>query len=372
MSFSLSLPISIKRRRINSLGKTMKANTLTNFLARLLSFCMTIMIATSLTFFNCGSAYAQAKTKATAEDNEEKTMKKKVGDMAKETAKSVAKQAAKQIAIGVAKSVARQAAEASGSFGIGAALGAAKKAIVVVEQAATAASALKAAGVIKKGASALPLITAIIFGLVGITSIIKCKKSDIPIVSLGGGVATNVPAPSFYLWTVSSIAFMVSEVVTFIKFKRMAKELTNQALNDEQKEQKEALMQQREILQESLKTAEMKLTWTRIVNAGYIGASVAALAELIIQIATERDVMFVMKCDKEEDKDKEGAGDGEKAAPEKTSFGSKLNQNVDMGKIGADAGKGVANGASGFIVDETTEHTANAIAGKTGLESDKE
>lgn len=315
----------------------------------LTSRLLTVLIAFTFTFNDCGKAYAQdsAPTETSSDegdDKEQENFMDQVGDVAKDAAKEAAIDAAKSIAVGVAASVARQAAEAASSFGAGAAIGAAKKAAVAAKQAASYAQAVKGAAELKGYAkkSTQTLIVAIVFGLVGITAIVGCKKEDAP---------GNIPAPSFYIWTVGSIAFMISEIVHFIKFKTISKKIGKMELDIKNKQQLQALEQQRQLLSEALKTARGKKTWTQILQAAYIAAGVAALAELAIEVLTERqEIKFDMKCGK--DKDGEEGADGEQSTEQNTEVADTdaepKNFNLgDAAKDGFNNAIGMDTGAAG-------------------------
>lgn len=334
---------------------------------------LTVLIAFTFTFHDCGKAYAQdsAPTETSSDegdDKEQENFMDQVGDVAKDAAKEAAVDAAKSIAVGVAASVARQAAEAASSFGAGAAIGAAKKAAVAAKQAASYAQAVKGAAELKGFAkkSTQTLIVAIVFGLVGITAIVGCKKSDAP---------GNIPAPSFYIWTVGSIAFMISEIVHFIKFKTISKKIGKMELDLKNKQQLQALEQQRQLLSEALKTARGKKTWTQILQAAYIAAGVAALAELAIEILTEKtEISFDMKCGK--DKEGEEGADGEQsteqntevadtdAEPKKFNFGDAakdgFNNAIGM-DTGSAGGAGDAGGESDIIGDMAAQYTTQGV-----------
>lgn len=299
------------------------------------------------------------------EDNKDQNEAESLGKELGKQATKAAVDAAVGMATGIAISVAKQAAMAGVTFGIGAGADAAAKAATAAEIAATTVKVAQTAKTVKNMAQTMPLIASIILGLTGVVAMVKCKKADVATAQkISPGLYTgNYVSPSFYLWSVSSVVFMVTEIVNFIKFKKLGKEISKAALENgkDQQENVEALKRQLEIVTKSRELAEKKLTWLNIAKAGYIAAEVSALAEITARIATTdtsgSQMRFVMKCNKERDEEEKAevnacpAGDGKKINMKKAVGAGWGNAKSSL----QSSGKGMVNNTVGGRIDKKTQ-----------------
>lgn len=298
------------------------------------------------------------------EDNKDQKEAESLGKELGKQATKAAVDAAVGMATGIAISVAKQSAMAAASWGIGAAADAAAKAATAAEIAATTVKVAQTAKTVKNMAQTMPLIASIILGLTGVVAMVKCKKAKTgDIVDNKPVLATsNVVSPSFYLWSVSSIVFMVTEIVNFIKFKKLGKEIARASLENgkSQQENVEALKRQLEIVTKSRELAEKKLTWLNIAKAGYIAAEVAALAEITARVVTtdasNGQMRFIMKCTKKNEKEEPEvnacpAGDGKKVDMKKAVNSGWGNAKSSL----KNSGMGMVNNTVGGRIDKKTQ-----------------
>jgi len=254
-------------------------------------------------------------------------------------------------------------------------LDAAAKAKAAIQVGIETATAAKNAKAISDSAKTMPLIVSIIMGLTGIIAIVKCKKaSEATATKINvQPVATNIPAPSFYLWALSSVAYMVSEIVHFIKFKQLGRKVASMSLGSDSKEQSQALKQQLELLNNTRDLAKKKLTWQQIVMAGYIASEVAAIAELAIWIATataENNTRFIMQCNKDEQKKEEDKDNKKTEEKEQSSCGPGGLRGIasDGLKAGGNSLKSGVTSSVGGAIDKKSDDFADKTVNKKKYE----
>jgi hypothetical protein len=344
---------------------------MSKFIKMLITHLTSLCIMLSLTLAPISDALAN-QDKADQQDQE---TSKGLNDKLQETGKKIIKDAAVSTAKAIAVSAASTAAKSAGSFGIGGALDGLAKAKAAVQVGIETATAAKNAKAISDSAKTMPLIVSIIMGLTGIVAMVKCKKaSEATATKINvQPVATNIPAPSFYLWALSSVAYMVSEIVHFIKFKQLGRKVASMSLGSDSKEQSQALKQQLELLKNTKDLAKKKLTWQQIVMAGYIASEVAAIAELAIWIATataENNTRFIMQCNKDEQKKEEDKNNKETQDKENKSCGPGGLRGIasDGLKAGGNSLKGGVNSSVGGAIDSKSDEFADKTVNKKKYE----
>ena len=330
----------------------------------LLKHITTFSIALSLSLTPVANALANQDQA----DQQDQETSKGLNDKLKETGTKIIKDAAISTAKAIAASAASTAAKSAGSFGIGGALDGAAKAAAAVQVGIETATAAKNAKAIADSAKTMPLIVSIIMGLTGIVAVVKCRKADKTeqMKNSVKFVTTNIPAPSFYLWALSSVAYMVSEIVHFIKFKQLGRKVASMSLGSDSKEQSQALKQQLELLKNTKDLAKKKLTWQQIVMAGYIASEVAAIAELAIWIATattEGDTRFLIQCNKDDQKKEENKTEEKSCGP-----GGLRGIASDGLKAGGNSLKGGVTSSVGSTIDAKSDELADKTINKKKYE----